>query len=160
MRFKDDVQDGSGSKDYVKLKDQESITGVFMGDPYEFSSVWEDGQSRVVKAGTPDAKFRFKINFIVKDGSTFTPKIFENGAKVYRQLKELHDEYELDKILVKVTRNGSGTDTTYSILPLLKQTINKETAEYLSKLELLPLVRKEQKAPSVSGNDETDEIPF
>jgi hypothetical protein len=159
MKFRKDLPDaGSGSKNFLKLKDKESVTGIFRGELYEFFTVWEGGKSRQVPEGTPKAGFRFRINFVLKDGANFVPKIFENGATVYKQLEELHAEYGLDSIVVKLTRNGDGMDTTYSIMPMIKQTITKETAEYLSKLELLPLESKDQNGPAtnVSG----DEIPF
>lgn len=113
-----------------------------MGDLFEYFVLWEAKKSRVVPEGTPDAKFRFRVNFVTKEGATYVPKIFEQGLTVYKQLAELHKEYDLESTVVKVTRNGTGTDTTYSLLPLLKQAITKEVAAHLSSLELLQLETK------------------
>lgn len=143
MKFRRDIPDGGGgSKNYVKLKDKESVSGIFIGDIHEFHVVWEGNKTRIVPEGTPEAKFRFRLNFVVKEGTAFVPRIFEQGLTVYRQLAELNEEYGLDQIVVKITRNGIGTDTSYSLLPLLKQEISKETAQFLKTLELLPLETK------------------
>lgn len=156
MQFRKDLPEGGGGKNFLKLKDKESVSGIFMGSLHEFFVLWESGKTRVVAEGTPDAKFRFRVNFVAKEGAVYVPKIFEQGLVVYRQLSELHEEYDLESIVVKVTRNGIGTDTTYSLLPLLKQQITKETAAHLKALELLPLEAK----PSGATNNDGSEIPF
>ncbi len=158
MQFRTDLPESGGSKNFLKLKDKESVTGIFMGDLHDFFVLWENGKTRVVPEGTSDAKFRFKVNFVAKEGAVYVPKIFEQGLTVYRQLAELHDEYGLDQIVVKVTRNGTGNDTTYSLLPLLKQTITKETMAHLKSLELLPLESKEQQ--NQKKHNEDDELGF
>lgn len=157
MKFRDDIPEGGNSK-FLKLKkDKESVVGIFMGDLYEFYVVWEGGKSRQVAEGTPNSKFRFRVNFVVKEGPVYVPKIFEQGLTVYRQLAELHAEYDLEKTVIKVTRNGTGTDTTYSLLPLLKQQITKEAEAHLKTLELLPL---DENASGTQGNGQDEEVPF
>lgn len=158
MKFRNESEmpNTGGSNNFVKLKDKESITGIFMGDLHEFFVLWEGGKSREVPEGTPEAKFRFRVNFITKEGSVYVPKIFEQGSIVYSQLADLHNEYDLEKIVVKITRNGTGTDTTYSILPLIKQTLTKEVAEHLKNVELLPL----QSKPKANGNFQDEDLPF
>lgn len=160
MKFKSQEElpvTGNGSKNFLKLKDKESVQGIFRGDLHEFFVLWEGQKSKVVPEGTPGAKFRFRINFVIKEGSGYVVKIFEQGLTVYNQLAELHNEYELDTIVVKITRNGTGTDTTYSVLPLLKQAIPKETIKYLDSMELLPL--STEAAPAHEQN-QSDDIPF
>lgn len=157
MQFRTDLPESGGSKNFLKLKDKESVSGIFMGDLHEFFVLWEGGKSRVVPEGTPEAKFRFRVNFVAKEGAVYVPKIFEQGLTVYRQLAELNQEYGLDQIVVKVTRNGTGTDTTYSLLPLLKQTITKEVMAHLKALELLPL---ESKPAQSSSAESSGDIPF
>lgn len=148
MQFRKDLPESGGSKNFLKLKDKESVSGIFMGDLHEFFVMWENGKSRVVSEGEDGAKFRFRVNFVVKEGAVYVPKIFEQGLTVYRQLSELNDEYGLDAIVVKITRNGIGTDTAYSLLPLLKQTITKEVATHLKTVELLPLESHGASKPS------------
>jgi hypothetical protein len=156
MRFRE-IPDTGGSKNFLKLKDKESVSGIFMGDIQEFYILWENGKSRVVPEGTSGAKFRFRVNFLVKEGSVYVPRIFEQGLTVYRLLAELDHEYGLDTIMVKVTRNGTGTDTTYSALPLLKQQITKETLAHLKTVELFPLGAEKNSSQS---DFEAEEIPF
>lgn len=139
MQFRKDLPESGGSKNFLKLKDKESVSGIFMGELHEFFVMWENGKSRVVSDGDEGAKFRFRVNFVIKEGAVYVPKIFEQGLTVYRQLSELNDEYGLESIVVKITRNGIGTDTAYSLLPLIKQTISKEVATHLKTVELLPL---------------------
>jgi hypothetical protein len=93
----------------------------------------------------------------MKEGAVYVPKIFEQGLMVYNQLRELNEEYGLDEIVVKITRNGTGTDTTYSILPLLKQAISKETLKYLESMELLPLETVSKDSAPAGDNPE---VPF
>lgn len=146
MRFKK-IEEQTGAGNFVKLKDKESIVGVFMGEPYDFMKSWRDGDK---------PRFRFRINFIVKEGPTFVPKIFENNLTVYRQLEELHAEYGLDTIYVKITRNGIEKDTTYSILPS-KQQIKKEEMDHIKTIKLHDL-KLESKDVAVNANG--DEIDF
>lgn len=157
MQFRKDLPESGGSKNFLKLKDKESISGIFMGNLHEFFVLWDNKKSREVTEGTPDSKFRFRVNFVTKEGAVYVPKIFEQGSSVYRQLSELHEEYDLEKTVIKITRNGSGTDTTYSLLPLLKQVITKDVADHLKEIELLPL---ESKGASVNSNGHDDGLPF
>lgn len=147
MQFRTDSElpSSGGSKNYLKLKDKESVSGIFRGSIHEFFIVWENGKSRTVSEGTPEGKFRFKVNFVTKEGTQFVPKIFEQGIILYKQLAELHKEYNLEETVVKLSRSGTGTDTTYSLLPLLKTPLTKDVIEQLNQLELLPL---EGKAPA------------
>jgi hypothetical protein len=142
MKFRDDIPESGGSKNFLKLKDKESVSGIFMGELHEFFVLWEAGKSREVEANTPGAKFRFRVNFVVKEGSVYVPRIFEQGLVVYKDLAAINEEYPLESVVIKVTRNGVGTDTTYNLLPLLKQSITKETLAHLQTIELLPLVSK------------------
>lgn len=158
MKFRSDEElpETGGSKNYIKLKDKGSVEGIFRGDTHEFFVKWENRKSREVPEGTPDSKFRFRVNFLVKEGAVWVPKIFEQGQIVYKQLRELHEEYDLEKTFIKITRNGDGTDTTYSLLPKLKQTMTKETEAHLKEIELLPLESK----ISHSSNSGDDDLPF
>ncbi|MGE3756894.1 MAG: hypothetical protein AB7H97_04020 [Pseudobdellovibrionaceae bacterium] len=157
MKFRKDLPEAGSGKTFVKLKDKESIQGIFIGDIHEFFTVWENGKSRVVPEGTPKAGFRFRINFIVKEGAAYVPKIFENGPTLYSQLSDLHDEYGLENIVVKITRNGTGLDTTYTIMPLIKQQVTKDLAAHLATIELLKL---EDKDSSGAANAGVDDLPF
>lgn len=162
MNFRKDLPENSGSKNFLKLKDKESIEGIFRGELFEFFVQWKENKTKVVDEGAQDAKFRFRVNFVTKENGVYISKIFEQGVIVYRQLAELHAEYELPATVCKITRNGTGTDTTYSILPLLKKPITKEIMAHLETLELQDLghgnAQNQTGAKSNAFND--DEIPF
>lgn len=154
MKFREDLPD-SGGGSFLKLKDRESVTGVFLGDVHEFFTLWQDGKSMIVPEGTPKAAFRFRINFIVKSGDGYAAKIFENGATVYRDLGALHEEYNLETVAVKLTRNGVGLETTYSLMPLLKTQINEA-------IRVTPLLQLDKdKAEAVTqATSSVDGVPF
>ncbi len=156
MKFRDDLPESSGGGNYVKLKDKESMSGIFYGELHEFYVLWENGKTREVSPDTPGAKFRFRANFVIKEGAAYVPKIFENSQTVYQQLAELHAEYNLETVVVKITRNGSKLDTTYSILPL-RDPVTPGTAACLRTLKLNPL-GSQPKTEELPGP--SDEAPF
>lgn len=143
MKFRTEMPDTGGSGGvFVRLKDKESITGVFRGDIYEFFQLWKPGaKPEIVAEGTPKASFRFRLNFIVKENDVYTAKIFENNSSTYKKLAALAGEYELDDVTVKITRDGEGLDTEYSVLPLLKLKVS----EAVKAVVLLPLGHQEKK---------------
>jgi hypothetical protein len=155
MKFRD-LPESNGARNFLKLKDQEVAEGVFLGDLHEFSVLWENGKSRIVPDGTPRASFRFRVNFVMKEGPVFVAKIFEQGAVVYKQLAELHEEYDLSTTIVKIKRNGVGVDTSYSVLPMVKKPLTPETMAHLKTIQLNDL--STDSAPK--GVDSSEEIPF
>jgi hypothetical protein len=141
MKFRTNLPESGGSNNYVKLKDKESITGVFRGDLHEFFVLWRDGKSSEVPEGTPGSKFRFRVNFVVREGASYVPKIFEQGQLVYEQLAEIHKEYPLEQTVCKITRNGEKLDTTYTIMPL-RQPVTPEADNTMRLMKLLDLKSK------------------
>jgi hypothetical protein len=137
MKFRDEIP-GSESKSFLRLKDGESAAGVFRGDPYEFFVLWENKQATVVQEGTPGAKFRFRINFIIKmPNGAYEARILEQGSTVYKDLKAIHKEYNLEQTAVKITRQGSTmNDTHYSLMPL-----RAPVTEEVGKVKLLGLIQ-------------------
>lgn len=164
MKFRKDIQSSGGSKNFIKLKDKESIVGIFRGEPKEMFVVWDGNKSKEVSEGTAGAKFRFRINFVVKEGPTYVAKVFEGGSKVYEQLAQLNEEYELDKTFVKISRSGSTmNDTSYAILPVIKQAFTKETEAVLKTLTLNALESKAEAQEQYSNShaaEHEEELPF
>lgn len=171
MKFKTNLPKGdSSSKDYLKLRDGESVKGIFRNDPKEFFVVWQNKKPTEVPEGTPNSKFRFRINFVVKEGTSYVPKIFEQGQAVYEQLAELHGEYPLEKTVCKISRKGTELDTEYTILPLRDQ-VTPEMEAVLNSLQYHDLKSKGGSAPNqhmAEDNEDwgppppnnDDEIPF
>lgn len=170
MNFnKRETPTGGQSHLFIKFKDGESKTGIFRGEVYEFHQIWENGKSQIVNEDHPQAKSRFRANFVVFEDGRFTPKIFEFGLGVYNQLAEIAEEYKIEEIKVKITRRGTGMDTTWMILPLLKEPISAKIMNEIESIPLNPLEHKpptgpkpiKNYAPSMDSNDNGDEeLPF
>ena len=169
MKFKDLPQENNGGS-FVKIGAGESVVGVFRGEPHDYRQHWLGERSEICLGGSSGdgcahcangirATFRFRINFMVKEGSTYVAKIFEQGRRVYDQLRGLHEDYDLEQTVVKITRHGSGAkDTTYTVLPVPKGTLSKEAQEALSKIKLHDLVNPIDDSESHHGSDM--DVPF
>ena len=141
MKFRDDLPEPDTGK-FLKLKDGESVAGVFRGEPYIFYNKWVNGKTQLVEEGCPDGKMRFRLNFVVNEPTGLVVKIFENGRTVYDQLKEINDEYDLEKTIIKISRKGEKLETTYTILPLINKNVDS-VLEKINNLELHSLVHEE-----------------
>lgn len=166
MRFPT-VKAPEGSKNFLKIKDGESVRGVFVGEFYHFYQKWMNGKSIICEEGDADGKVRFRCNFVTADErNELTAKIWEFPYSVYEQLKGINDDYELDKTKVKVTRSGTGTDTTYQVIPLAaeKDKLTGKHLEAIAQVPLHPLEKKgaPQGGPTAQFNqpEAGDEIPF
>lgn len=136
MKFRDDIKTG-GPTNIVKLKDKESIAGVPRGEPYECYVLWENKVKTEVDPGTSGAKFHFRINFVVKEGSSYVAKILEGGAQIYKQLATLSKEWDLPETVIIISREGTDLDTEYTVMPAPpKQQPSKESLEFIQTIEL------------------------
>lgn len=156
MKFqKRDIPEGKGGL-FLKFKDGESKVGVFRGEIFEFFQLWENGKSKVVGDDTPGAKSRFRLNFITKEDGEMKARIFEFGLTVYNMLAEISGDYDLEKTAVKITRRGTGTDTTYIIIPSKEQP-NASQMKVIESIDLNILEHKEKPQTSPTADDE---VPF
>lgn len=137
------TSNGSSGNLFLKFKDGESKTGVFRGEPYEFYQKWVSNKSHVTSADDPEGKSRFRLNFVVLEDGKFVAKIFEFGLTVYGQLADIQEEYDLETIKVKITRRGTGTDTTYMVLPLLKEPIPAKAFKEIESVHMNILEHKQ-----------------
>lgn len=137
------------NNNHVKLKSGESVVGLLRGEIYEFKQHWiQSTKSSAICIGPPDCtecalgnkpSFRFKVNMLIHDGKVFVPHILEQGWNVYKQLQTLHEELNLEKNFIKIVRNGAGTQTTYSIIPIANGALKPEHEEKVDQVKLLPL---------------------
>jgi len=120
MKFTKRTQPGQGQPtNYLKLKNGESKTGVLQGEIHEFFVKWLEGKSKVVTKDTPEAKSRFKINFISHDDNKqLKAFVWEFGIIIYNKLAAISEDFDLSKTTIKIKREGTGTDTEYHIVPL------------------------------------------
>lgn len=152
MKFKE--ASGAGdSKNYLRLKDKESSKGLLVGEPYDFKSHWVGNKTVLCSEDNLCANcaqgfkpgFRFRVNFIVKEGEGYVAKVFEQGWTVYQALSQLNQVYDLEKTLVQISRFGSGqNDTTYSILPVPKGEVGPDLAKKLAAVPLHDLKHKDE----------------
>lgn len=166
MQFKDGVGDSVGgvdSKHLIRLKDGESISGVFRGEPYDFRQHWIDNRPQFCSGvSCPECEkklrssFTFRLNLVVFEKGIFVAKIFEQRSTVYKQLKNLHRSgYDLTKTVVTITRFGkSKDDTTYSILPTPNKTFTPQLEAALAKVELHDLAKVDQMVNQPSNEPE------
>lgn len=166
MQFKA-TGDTLGSKHFVKLKSGEAIVGVFRGEPYEFKQHWINDRSTLCKgegceecAAKNKPSFRFRLNFITKEAdNTYVCKIFEQSWKVYQALKGLHEgDYNLEKTIVRIMRNGTGQQTTYMILPVKDSSVSPQVESILAQIKLHDL--QNLKDDSQPSSESFDDIPF
>lgn len=168
MKFR---EKSTGGKNFLKLKSGESIRGVFRGDIYEFRQHWDIQTKRSILCLAPDicpkcqagekSTFRFRLNFVTKENETFVAKVFEQGWGTYECLKSLHEgDYNLETYLMKITRHGELTQTTYSIIPVANGALTKEQEEKISQVKLNDLSHEISKSSDEPELTDADEIPF
>lgn len=136
MKFREDIDSG-GPNNFVRIKDGESISGICRGEPREAWVIWDNKVKTEVEEGTPGSKFNFKLNFVVKEGTSYVAKTLEGGAQIYKQLANLSKEWELDETVIILSRDGSGIDTEYTVMPAPpKQQVTPEALEFIATMEL------------------------
>lgn len=117
------------SDEILKLKNGESIVGIFRGDPIRFEQHYLQtdrfGTICLIPQPCPKCaagdfpKFRFRINFVFMQGNQLVCKIFEQGGRVYDLIGGLIQAgYNLEEHFVKIVRNGERQQTKYTITPL------------------------------------------
>lgn len=159
MQFPETGGGGEDGKNYLSIKSGETVRGVFSGDLHLFRLHWVNNRGTVCtqdgcnfcKDGNKSS-FRFGVNFIIRnpDGS-MQARLWEQGWTVYSQLKSLNQDYPLESTVVKVMRTGSGTDTTYTILP---DPSIKMTPDLQAKIKAVPLVDGRPALPEPGATEE------
>jgi hypothetical protein len=157
MNFKE-LPKQDGNSNFVKIEDKGSIVAVLRGEPVDFYIHWEGGKSSPCTMGNCEQcakgnkrKFRFKINVAVFNGKEWEAKVFEQGSLVYEQLHELQKAgYQLDETALRISRSGTGTDTSYSIVPSPKKPSANDFAAII-KLPLDPLTPSQSPQANAAG---------
>lgn len=150
------------NKNYLKIKDGQSIGVVFRGAAHEFWQIWPfGGEKQVFSKKTPGSSSKFRMNVIVHEGGKFVAKLWEFPPKVYDQIVSLQDDFPLHSTKFKVTRHGSDKSTTYTIFPSLKEPL---TEKALKEIGAVPLNMLEDQPPhepeeSVTPEDDESEYP-
>lgn len=142
MKFKPKSED---LRNFLKLKPGETAQGVFRGELYDFRTHWADNRSTICPGSECEicklgqkSKFRFRVNFIVKeDQDTYVAKVIEQGWTFYEVLRALNEgDYELEKYVMKVTRQGSGLNTSYTVIPLPNGLVSSDLEQKITSIPL------------------------
>lgn len=140
MKFPE--KSGGGVKNLVKLKAGESIIGVFRGDPHVVWKHWENNRGYLCTGPGCEpctrkkASYRLQVNFVTKENGVLVAKVFEQGYRFQKTLEALNSEYPLESHMVKITRTGNGTDTSYSVMPVQNSLLTKKLEAEIAKVEL------------------------
>ena len=123
MKFPDWGSGGIGQH-LIRLKDGDTVPGVFRGEIVRFYQHWSANGQPSVCAGRDKCQLcgqgekgigRFRINFLIQENGAWVAKIFEAGRKVFDQLTALNKDMPLEKLKVRVSRSGSGKQTQISV---------------------------------------------
>lgn len=146
MKFKKESELPSSGGAFLKLKDGESVIGVFRGEVHEFYSKWENKKNFICGPEDKDGKFRFRVNFVTQEPSgEWTSKILEQGKTFYLQLGDLNEECELKTTKVKISRKGSTiNDTSYAIVPTMKDLLTSAQLKLVEATKLEDLEHKDE----------------
>ncbi len=117
-----------------------SVEGVAFGEPFIYYQKKEDGKFVVVPESDPTGKFKFMINFILRENGAMVAKILDGGVMVFKALQSLRKAgYNLERTAVRITKTGSGLDTEYSVLPVPGGAISDEIYLVLKEVKLKEL---------------------
>lgn len=119
------------SADMIQLKDGQSIEGIFVGQPYEFEKAFKEGDK---------PRFRFRVNFVIKEDNVLQCKILEGGWKLSQQLQELtHAGWDLHKCKTRISRTGSKINDTVWSATVLPTPVPETVLALVAKIALKKL---------------------
>lgn len=120
----------SSNNHFLKIKDKESITGIFRGKPFYFWQKWPKGEKPIKvplddknpTSPGPGFNFRFQINLVTLENGAWVAKIWDQGKIINTQIFDLQTAYkDISERPMIIKRSGSNmNDTTYSILPMFE----------------------------------------
>lgn len=112
--FEKKAKEASSGGMFIRLKAGEEIVGAFRGEPRVLYKIYQDKTEYDHKV--EGSTFRFKINFVVKEGDKWVAKIWESSATDGTKITAVKQEYGLEDSLFKIRRDGQGKETVYHIL--------------------------------------------
>lgn len=136
MKFRDFGSKNNDQGKFLKIEPDSSQVMLLRGEIAEFGLVGEGRDLKKVQSGTPGSRQRFIVNAIVSENHTFVAKVFEFGILIYRQLAQLNTEMDLEKTKMKIMRTGSGKNTDYSVIPVIKEPLSPKQLDEINKVPL------------------------
>lgn len=161
MRFQKKADTGGGGDKYLKLKDGESKKVILRGEPYEFHVKWDGSKYQPANEGEAGSSSRYKMNIVSWEEGRFKPRLWEFPQTICNKLADMMEEYPLDRTLLKITRQGTGSDTEYHLLPLAgeKDKLSSAALTQIGEVEML-IMDAPRGAPKERTETSSDEIPF
>lgn len=115
------------AKPFVRLKDGQSVQGVFAGEPVQFYHKFSD--KAFYRDYVKGAGYRFRINFVTKDqDGKMVAKVFEGGRRIADAIMELKNEIGLEKVFLIKRQGSEMNNTSYSLIPKSDLTAEQKTA--------------------------------
>lgn len=127
---------GRNTSKFIKLKDGETVIGVFRGEPSTGYVKWTGSKYIPSTEEEAGSSWRFKMNFVVKENGALVAKIFENGSLLWDKLAELSEDYDIERHTVKIKRSNSGDYVTYDVIPVKDGELNDQAIKALESVEL------------------------
>lgn len=156
----------SSDAGFVKIESGQSMAGVLRGAPVFFKQVWNEGEEKqVFSMDHQGGAKRFRMNFLTYSDGQWSALILENGPRLYAQIEEENSMRPIENSVVKLTRNGSGKNTTWD-LRFVKE-VPEEARAVLDNVELLdlnPFGSKENHSSNSMGSEQPSftesDVPF
>lgn len=147
--------EATGTGKFINLRDDgDRFVGVFLGEPATREVVFVGGRTEEFtdQHRAQGLRPRLTISLNVATYPDKQVKIYECGARVFKDILRVRDKYGLENWAFEVQRHGAkgDQDTTYSVMPE-HQLTPTEKAEY-ARLQLHPL--------TTSAAPGDDNVPF
>ena len=152
---------------FLKIEPGQSVSGVFRGEPLFYACKEVDKKTVPCPPSDPQAKARFKVNFIMKQKDlSYKSFVWEQSGGVYNALKTLNEDFPLETTIVKISREGSGLKTKYTILPNGSNfKVSPELDTLLNDVQLIKLDvgtpdEDAQAFPPEEATENNEDLPF
>lgn len=146
---------------FLKLKDKETIKGVFRGEPFGYFYNYETKET--ANEQRPGFTKKYRVNFIIKENGAYVAKIWEFGTKINRQLFIMNKNYnyKLEQVMVSITRHGAPKDpkTEYFISPEPNWLVSPDLERIISQVKLHDLQNKGNHGKK-ENFESFEEVPF
>lgn len=139
--YKTHTPKSEGSGLYLKLEDNETVKIRIVSEPAIYETEYKDKATGEVRIST-------RYAWIVWNQETKTPQIMQQSATFFRSIANLAQDDEYGDPVgydIKITRNGTGTDTTYAVVPSANRDILDDGAK--EAIESIDLIEKLKASP-------------
>lgn len=165
MKFSERPQsDGGSGLPFLKLKDGESVFGVFKGEPLEGYLNWETKKWTPIGEPRPQgSNYRFRVNFITKEGAAYIAKVWEQGSFQADNIQKTQKtamrfmKKNIDEVVVVISRRGSGKDDTEYDIEIAETQPSESSWKVINQVKLNDLGGGAK--PSATPTDEFGEPP-